>query len=146
MDCNIHGTYSFAQVVVAVDSRRVVGFAEGDDAVQVVRDTQLGTPVVGADGASIVAFTADQSARVILKLLPNSPFNKFFEQKVKRQRTGIGAPFALSIADSSTGETGGCTTAHIIKEPDKTKGAKPTEYEWEIFCPCWQNGEITYYS
>lgn len=143
-DCAPFGIYGFQNVALTIDGARIIGFAEGDDAIMIEPTTELGTPIVGADGTSIVSITADQSASLTLKLLPNSPFNAYLSQKAKRARGGAltGITFAIGFVDMSNGETGGCTQAVVTKEPSIQRGANAAEKEWRIFCPCWQPGEI----
>ncbi|KRE07456.1 hypothetical protein ASE63_22415 [Bosea sp. Root381] len=136
--------YSFDNVVVTIDGREVIGVWEGDDAVLVERPTDLGSALTGADGASVVSITADQSATVTLKLQPNSAMNAYLEQAVKRMRMGSQRLLNIAIRDTSTGEGGGCSAAVVIREPSKSWGAAATEREWQIFCNCWQENDISY--
>ena len=144
INCAPFGVYSFTNVALSIDGARVIGFDEGDDAIQIERTTDLGTPKVGADGTSIVSITADQSATMTIRLMQNSPFNAWLRNKVLRQRSGglTGLTFAVSFVDMTNGETGGCTQAIITKEPTISRGAQTSTMEWMIFCPCWQPGEV----
>ncbi|MDF2114798.1 DUF3277 family protein [Roseiarcaceae bacterium H3SJ34-1] len=63
-------------VVLQIDGVRIQGFADGDDVIKLERSTELGTPLIGADGASIVSISADRSAKLTLKLLQTSPANQ----------------------------------------------------------------------
>lgn len=136
--------YSFDNVVVTIDGREVIGLWEGDDVVSLERPTDLGSALTGADGASVVSITADQSATLTIKLQPNSAMNAYLEQAVKRMRMGSQRLIAVAVRDTSTGEGGGCSAAVVIKEPSKTWGATATEREWHLFCNCWQENDITY--
>ena len=145
-DCPPFGLFSFKNVVITLDASRVIGFADGDDVISIEPTTEIGDPLIGADGASIVSFSADQSASVTIKLLANSPFNQFLNQKVQRQRGGavVGVTFPISFLDVSSGESGGCTNAVVTKEATIQSGKKTSEREWRIFCPCWQPGQVDY--
>lgn len=136
--------YSFDNVVVTIDGREVIGLWEGDDVVSLERPTDLGSALTGADGASVVSITADQSATLTIKLQPNSAMNAYFEQCVKRMRMGSQRLIAVAVRDTSTGEGGGCSAAVVIKEPSKSWGATATEREWQLFCNCWQENDISY--
>ena len=136
--------HDFKNIVLTIDGRQVIGLWEGDDAVMVERQTDLGTPLTGADGASVVSITADQSANVTIKLMPNSAMNSYLEQAVKRMRMGSQRLLTIGLRDTSTGEGGGCSSAVVIKEPSKSYGGNATEREWVIFCNCWQENDITY--
>lgn len=135
--------YSFSNVVLTIDGRQVVGLWEGDDAVVIERPTDLGSALTGADGASVVSITADQSATVTIKLQANSAMNQYLQQKVKRMRMGSQDLIAIVLRDTSTGEGGGCSAAVVIREPSKSFGATATEREWQLFCNCWQENDIT---
>lgn len=144
VDCLPLTLYSFKNVTLTIDNRKVIGFWEGDDAITVERDTDLGTPKVGADGASVVSVTADQSAKLTIKLMPNSAMNQYLEQRVKIMRAGGQAVLAIALRDTSNGEGGGCTAAVIIKEPSKSYGAEADGREWVFFCSCWHENDLAY--
>lgn len=136
--------YDFRNVVVTIDGRQVVGLWEGDDVVLVERPTDLGSALTGADGASVVSVSADQSATVTIKLQPNSAMNQYLAQAAKRMRMGSQRLIVISVRDTTTGEGGGCSAAVVIREPPKSWGATATEREWQLFCNCWQENDITY--
>jgi hypothetical protein len=139
------GTYNFDNVALAIDGRRVVGLAEGDGVIDITPTTDVGKPIVGADGSSLVAFSADQSATMVVKLLITSPFNAYLRQKVTRARAGAltGVTFPIGFTDMSNGLSGGAVDATVIKEPPTTRGAAPGEQEWHIFLPVWEATDIT---
>lgn len=143
-ECGVFGTYSFRNVAFNIDGSLVTNFDEGDDCITIEPTSDLGTPKVGADGGSILSITADQSATVTIRLLPNSPMNRFLENKVKRMRSGAltGTTFAIGFTDLSSTETGGCTQAVVMREPTTTRGVNANNLEWAIFCPCWQKGTV----
>ena len=58
-DCAPFGVYSWNNVAAQIDGRQLVGLWEGDDVFVIEPTTELGKPVVGADGSSIVSITAD---------------------------------------------------------------------------------------
>jgi hypothetical protein len=136
--------YSFDNVVVTIDGREVVGFWEGEDAVTVTRETDVGTVLRGADGANIVSITNDQSAMLSLKLQPNSAMNQYLSQRVKLLRLGSQRVMNIAIRDTISGEGGGCSSAIVTKEPDRSYGATASMREWIIFCNCWQENDIVY--
>lgn len=143
INCAPMGVYSWQLVVVTIDGAKVDGVWEGDDAIIIERNTQLGEPMTGADGSSIVSITADQSAKITLKLQPTSPMHNWLKNKRDRMRMGsVKLTFPMSVVDMSTGETGSCTQAIITKEPDVAYGAHASERVWEFFCPCWLEGGI----
>lgn len=143
-ECAPFGVYSFSAVAFSIDGRMVTGFAEDEDCILIEPTTELGSPKVGADGGSVVSITADQSASVTIKLLPNSPFNAYLNQKVQRMRSGAltNIAFPIGFTDLSNRETGGCTNAVITKVPSPTRGPTASTQEWRFFCPCWTNGTV----
>lgn len=144
VQCGPLTLYSFANVMFTIDGRQVVGLWEGDDVIATERSTDLGTPLTGADGSSVVSITADQSILLTFKLQPNSAMNQYLQQKVKRMRMGSQDLIAVALRDTGTGEGGVCSAAVIVKEPTKSWGANATEREWQLFCSCWNENDISY--
>ena len=87
-NCPLFGAYSFKNVNLIIDGQRVQGFYDGDDAILVEQFEDSGVPVVGADGASIVSFSASQAAYVTIKLMLNSPFNQVLINKDRQRKMG----------------------------------------------------------
>jgi len=143
-NCPPFGVYNFMNTALTIDGVAVQGYAEGDDAISIEPFKELSSPVVGADGASMVAINASQAATVMIKLLASSPMNKWLRNRVARMRSGAlsGITFALGFTDLSLGETGGCTQASIQVEPNIQRGEKAGDMEWKFFCPCWQPGSV----
>lgn len=143
-ECGIFGMYSFRNVAFTIDGALVTNFDEGDDCITIEPTSDLATAKVGADGGSVLSVTADQTATVTIRLLQNSPMNRFLENKVKRMRSAAltGREFAIGFTDLSSGETGGCTQASVMREPTITRGVNSNNLEWAIFCPCWQKGIV----
>lgn len=139
------GVYSIANISLSIDGARVVGLAEGDDAIVITPTSDVGKPIVGADGSSLVAISADQSATMAIKLLYTSPFSAYLRNKVARMRAGgvTGITFPVGFTDATNGESGGAVDAVVTKSPPVTRGAAPTEQTWEIFLPVWEATDIT---
>jgi hypothetical protein len=144
INCPALTVYAYANLAVTIDGRDVRGLWEGDDVVVIERPTDLGTPLTGADGASVVSISSDQTAQVILKLQPNSAMNSYLSDRVKATRMGSPRLITIGILDTSTGEGGGCSAALVIKEPSISYGAAASEREWTIFCSCWQPNDVVY--
>jgi hypothetical protein len=143
-DCPLSGVYSFKHVVVTIDGAQVFGFADDDAAVSIEPFVDDGIPVVGADGTAMVSLSASQAVYFRVKLMPISPFNRLFENKRKRYSAGVVTPMTVGFIDTTTGERAGCTGATITKRSTIQHGGTVQEREWEIFCPCWVSGEVTY--
>ncbi len=136
------GVYSWNNVALVIDSRNVVGLAEGDDVLTIERTNALGDPMVGADGSSLVSVSADQTAKITLKLLPTSPFNAYLNAKAMRMRAGGRVVFPIGFTDMSTGESGASAECTIIEEPTVTKGAKAQERVWAFHAAEWVPSDI----
>ena len=137
-------SYSFKQVVVMIGELPVEGFFEGDDAVMIERNNDTATPLIGADGATTVSVSGDDSAMVTLKLQPSSAANRFLENKHKQQRGGSVQPFAVSVRDTTNGEGGSGPEATIVQRPQRDFGSNVTVREWKIFVACWTDNELEY--
>ncbi len=144
-ECPPFGVYNFRNVALTIASALAVGFAEGDDVIMISPVKQIGTAVVGAEGAPIVSISASQAATMTLKFLANSPMNAYLRNKVARMRAGGVTNIEMNVGfvDMGLRQAGGCTQAVITKEPDIGRGENASEQEWEIFCPCWQPTAIT---
>ena len=144
-ECAPFGPYNFDNVALTIDGARVTGFGDGDDVIMIERNTELGTPQIGADGSSVLSITADRSAKMTIKLLQSSPFNQYLQNKVARQRSGAlsGMSFPVTMVDLSTGETGACSQVMVMGEAMPSKGKNATERTWVLFCPCWEPGAVT---
>lgn len=143
-ECAPFGFYSFPNVSFTIDGSLVVGFSDDEDCIMIEPTTDLGTPKVGADGTSMVAITADQSATVTLKLMPNSPHNAWLTSRAQRMRGAAigGLVFPVGFSDLSSGETGGCTQASIRNVTNIQRGPTISVREWKLFCPCWVPGTV----
>lgn len=130
--------------VFTIDRRQVTNFDEGDDVFQIEWGSDIGEPLVGADGCAIVSVLADQSVTITLRLMQTSPFNAFLSNKVKAMRAGSLRTFPVSFTDSISGESGSCNECVIIAQPGTQKGARATSREWRIFAPVWAVNQVTY--
>lgn len=127
--------YSMLNVVATIDRRNVIGFWDGDDAVTVDRNSDRGTGLVGADGASIFSITADRSASITLRLQHTSPTHRLLHQKLKQQqaRGAMFRGFPFSVMDRASGEGGSCDRTYIQAAPTDGKGVNATVREWVLF-------------
>jgi hypothetical protein len=135
--------YSMLNVSATLDRRDVKGLWDGDDAIVVTMNSDVGEGIVGADGSSIFSISADQSAEISIKLQHTSPTHKFLSQKLKqhRQRGANVKPFSFSIKDKVSGEGGTADKCFIRTAPEDSKGKVATVREWIIWTGDW-NPEI----
>lgn len=135
--------YSMINVSATLDRRDVKGLWDGDDAIVVTMNSDVGEILVGADGSSIFSISADQSAEISIKLQHTSPTHKFLSQKLKqtRNRGANVNPFSFSIKDRVSGEGGTGDKCYIMTAPEDSKGKNATVREWVIVTGDW-NPEI----
>jgi hypothetical protein len=143
-ECSPFGTYGFQHVAFSIDGTLVTAFDDGDDCISITPTSDISSSKVGADGASVTSISADQSATVTIRLLPNSPHNAYLRNKVARMRNGAldGARFPIGFTDLTSRESGGCTNAVIQAYPPDTRGVMANSLEWTFFCPCWSASTV----
>jgi hypothetical protein len=124
-------------VTATLDGRRVVGFADGDEAVKVATAGDIGQMLVGADGTYLFSGTADRSAVITLRLKPNSPTHRQLVQKWLAQRAGRLVGFPFDVIDAGGGEGGSGIDCFITKAPDDNKGVNATPREWVLASGDW---------
>ena len=140
-DCRVT-TYSFNDVAVTLDTHLVEGFWEGDDVVQVADNADVATPVVGADGCSIVSIDADNAVLVTLRLKPTSAAHDFLRKKVRAMKNGGARPIAITVRDTNSNEGGSGAEAFVIRQPTATHGKKATSRDWVLFVGCWNDQPV----
>jgi len=127
-------TYSAKNVTSMIDGQRVIGFWDGDDAVSVEPLDDAGVMIVGADGSSIFSQSANDGAKITLKLQHTSAAHRLLHQKWARQRTaGIRVRgFGFSVQDVDSGEGGAADDCYIMTAPGDQKGNAATERVWVL--------------
>ena len=129
--------YSMLNVQATLDGRKVIGFMDGDNAVQVAQGSDVGTMLIGADGTPLFSQTADRSAMITLRLKHNSPTHRQLMEKWKAQRAGRLMGFPFDVIDTGSNEGGNGTDCFIQKAPDDTKGTNATVREWVVVTGNW---------
>ena len=130
--------YSFAQVSASVDGVLVRGLFDGDDAVSVTPNADVGSLLVGAGGCSTFSQSADRSAVISLKLQHGSPTHRQLSQKLKRQRAGgTVSGFSFSVLDTGSNEGGNSDVCFIQQAPSDDKGKVATVREWILITGDW---------
>ncbi len=125
-------TYSFTNVSVAVNGVTLSGFGAGDDVIQARRREDAFTDLVGADGLMIVTKTSNRSGEFIIRLLQGSRDNAYLSALFLAQEAGVFAAAAISVVDTSTGDSAVGTQGYITKPADMTRGSGANEQEWVI--------------
>lgn len=126
--------YSFKNVAATLNGQQVIGFWDGDDAVQVAPLSDEGSMLVGADGSSIFSQSANEGATITLQLQHTSPTHRLLHQLWARQRARgirvVGFPFSFFDVDS--GEGGTTAEAFIQSAPTDSKGVVAGPREWVL--------------
>ena len=130
--------YSFENVAVTISGSEVYGFFEGDDAVIVEENADIGTGLVGADGSSIFSQSTDRAARITIKLQHTSPTHRYMTQLLARQRGGALGGVPVSVRDNRSNEGGACDQAFIQQATSDQKGQSATVREWVLWTGEWQ--------
>lgn len=129
--------YSFANVTATLNKREVVGFWEGDDAVTVEENADIGTGVIGADGASIFSQAVNRGARITLRVMPNSPIHSQLNRLLQSQRDGNLGGFGFTVTDTASNEGGSCDRALIVQAPGTQNGTAAAVRTWVLWTGYW---------
>lgn len=129
--------YSMLNVTATLDGRRVIGFMDGDNAIQVTPGADVGTMLIGADGTGLFSQSADRSATITLRLKQNSPTYRQLVEKWRAQRAGRLVPFPFAYKDTGSNEGGIAAQCFIQTAPDVTKGTNATVREFVLVTPEW---------
>jgi len=127
-------------VAVVLDGQQVIGFWDGDDAVQIAHLADVGTMMVGADGSSIFSHHSNEGATITLRLQHTSPAHRMLMQKLSRQRsTGCRQlGFPISIMEVCSNEGGSTDQAFIQTAPGDQKGVNAAAREWVLVTGQWR--------
>lgn len=132
--------YSMKNVASVLDGQKVVGFWDGDDAIVVEQLEDVGAMMVGADGSSIFSQSANEGARITIRVQHTSPTHRLLHTRLAMQRTpGIRVTgFPFSVMDVDSGEGGAADQCFIEKAPNDEKGKNATVREWVIVTGQWK--------
>lgn len=130
-------TYSMLNVAATLDGRRVLGLADGDNAIQVSPGVDVGALTVGADGTYLFSQSADRSATIVLRLKHNSPTHRQLIEKWRAQRAGRIVGFPFDVVDNASNEGGTGVDCFIQKAPDLQQGTNAQSREWTIVTGDW---------
>lgn len=137
-------TYAIQNVVLSINGRRATHFVEGDDVIMLERNTDRGTPSVGADGRTVFSISADNSATLTIKLQHTSPMHDYLTRLDRAGDADRARRFPVSLKDTNTGEGGSANDCVIQSRPSAAFGASASEREWVIFCPRWEWNSIAF--
>ena len=124
------GNYSFTNVNVIFGILEIQGFAEGDDVVNIVFDTEQFTDVAGAKGDVTRTQTNDNRATVTVKLLQTSQSYKELMALYNVDRETGANVQPLTVINKETGETFVGNNSWIQKAPDLVRGQNANAVEF----------------
>lgn len=136
-------SYSYKNVVATFNNQPIQGLFEGDDAIVVTENADIGSMTIGADGSSIFSQAVNDAATISIKLQHTSATHKRLSQLLKRQKArgalGTGAGFA--VKDRASGEGGATDQAFIMTAPDQSFGTNATVREWVLVTGSYKRSE-----
>jgi hypothetical protein len=121
-----------AQFQGTVDGQTIFGFADGDDAVQVEHIENIGSLIVGADGATLFSQMASKAARIRIRLLHTSPTHELLLEKQRNQRNNILDGFPVDFVETASGEGGTADKCFIEVGAMFQYGKNGTPREWVL--------------
>lgn len=126
--------YSFLNTVVVVNGAPIVGWADGDDVIQIKRRNDAASDKVGADGRMAVAISADKSGEFTFKLMQTSPSNKILNNLAAAQGNGptTFVPASVLFQDTYRQDRGSGTVGYVKRPADLQRGAGINDVEWTI--------------
>lgn len=124
---NISKDYNFQGVAASIDGIPIEGFAEGDDVISAVFNSDISDEVTGADGESASSKLNDDSALITFNLLQTSKSNDLLNGYAVARTN-----FTLFIRDGNGATILIAKTANIKKRPDIGFGSTVGTREWVI--------------
>lgn len=125
--------YSYLDVTATVNQKAVLGMWEGDDAISISENEDIGTGIIGADGSGLFSQYAGKGANISLKLQHTSPTHRYLLQLLQQQREGGLDGISFTLADRRSGEGGSADKCYIRTAPNTDKGKAATVREWTLW-------------
>lgn len=123
-------TFSFKNVNSIFGIIEIQGYAEVDDAVSIVTDTDQFTDTAGAKGDVTRVQTSDNRVTIVHKLLQTSSTNKLLNTAFLVDRETGANVLPMIIEDKESGETFIINNSWITKIPDITRGRGLNQMIW----------------
>jgi len=117
---------------VIVNGIPVTGFADGDDAISFVYDSDLVADTVGVTGEGAFSESNDRRGTLKLKLLATSMFNDVLSGLANGN-----IEFAAAMVDARGTSVGAGAACRVQKLPDQNVGSAVGVREWNIRCLEW---------
>lgn len=126
--------YSFLNTIVVVNGVEIVGWSEGDDAIDIKRLADSATHKIGCAGDMMVSLSADRSGSFTFKLQQVSSSNAYLESLLAQQENGADTftPISVLFQDTFRNDLGQASAGYIKRPSDLKRGEKAGEQEWEV--------------
>jgi len=131
--------YSFQNTTLIVSregsaDHLVVGWADGDDVIQIKRRAPSMIDTIGASGEMMVSCSADCSGEITFRLQQTSPSNAHLLGLLhKQENEKTFSPIRITFTDAYRQDSASCAQACYIKKmPDLIRGVKANSMEWTI--------------
>lgn len=133
-----NSTFSIKNVVATIAGTPVVGLFDGDNAIEVAPNADVGSLLVGAAGDTVFSASADRSALITLRLFHTSPTHTLLTGKWRLQREGRVLAFPFSVIDTVSKEGGVASSCYLTAAPTAAFGKMATVREWRIAAANWE--------
>lgn len=126
--------YSFQDTVMILNGVEIVGWADGDDVLEIKRREDSLSDVIGAAGDMMVSIGADRSGSITFKLQQTSPSNQYLNALMELQEAAgsIFVPVFARFQDTYRQDYASGTSGYITKPADMTRGTKGQTQEWVV--------------
>lgn len=124
-------TYNPKEVIVAVGSHIVTGFAD-DSFISIEANGDGITKKVGCDGEVARAISPDDTYKIKLSLLQTASSNSFFQNKFQQDRATGDGLFPILIKDLKGGMVFSSDAAWVTKPATRGFGKDTSNREWDL--------------
>lgn len=126
--------YSPLNTIVVVNGVEIVGYAEGDDVMEIKRLSDSATHKIGIKGDMFLSLSADRSGEITLKLSGLSSSNAYLESLVSLQENGADTfvPISVLFQDTYRNDRGQASAGYLKKPADIKRGKEAGDQEWTI--------------
>ena len=122
-------SYDPGQVDFNVGGRDVSGYADGTF-IDVQRNVDQATLIVGSDGESTVALSQNRSGRFICTLQQSSPLNDYFSSLAEALENRSGGFVPITVKDNNGTTLASGKKCWVVKRAKTTFAKDPENREW----------------
>lgn len=124
--------YSFLNTIVLINGVELVGWAEGDDVIQIERLNDSASHSIGASGEMTVSLSADRSGTFRINLQQSSESNAFLSGLMAAQENGTFVPVFAQFKDTRGNDLASGTQGYITRPANMTRGTGVNGQEWTV--------------